>query len=252
MFSSQALYEWLRLKNIDPLRSRSSEQVQPIKSANGGPGSETVPGKGRRGALSQGPSTYAGSRMDPKTGKRNELYRASDTGFDQARRRFMLSCAGYCVATYVLGIGDRHNDNLMMKESGEMFHIDFGHFLGNFKCKYGIKRERAPFVFTPSFVAILGGQSSDLYQEFEATSCQALNILRKKKNSTLLGSLFSLMLACGIPELQTERDIQYLKDMLKLSLKDGQAATEFKNTINLCLNTKATTMNDAIHLMVHA
>ena len=78
--------------------------------------------------------TKAMQRTDQKLKKMHEVY--------------SKSLAAQCVATYVLGIRDRHSGNFMLNRvSGQFFHIDFGHFLDNCKYKVGFKRDREPFIF---------------------------------------------------------------------------------------------------------
>lgn len=108
---------------------------------------------------------------------------------------FVRSCAGYCVATHVLGIGDRHNDNIMLTKSGKLLHIDFGHFLGNFKSKFGYKRETAPFVFTPAMAEVLGGTDSAEYNAFVQMSCTLYRAVRK--HARLITTLFVMMIPSG-------------------------------------------------------
>lgn len=148
---------------------------------------------------------------------------------ERAIEEFTLSCAGYCVATYVLGIGDRHSDNIMIKENGQLFHIDFGHFLGNFKSKFGINRERVPFILTHDFVHVIQQgktNNSEKFERFRKHCEQAYMILRR--HCPLFINLFALMQAAGLPELSCSKDIQYLKDSLALGKTEDEAMRQFK------------------------
>lgn len=160
----------------------------------------------------------------------------------------MISTAAYCVASYVLGLGDRHNDNLMMTRNGHFFHIDFGHILGNFKSKMGVKRERAPIVFTPAMKDVMKGE--DQYESFIDLCCDVYNILREQ--SMLLVSLFSLAIPCNLPELQTEKDVLWIYEKLCVGADDETAAEHFKATLTMSLNTRGTRINDAAHMLAHA
>ena len=147
----------------------------------------------------------------------------------QAVKTFTNSCAGYTVATYVLGIGDRHSDNIMLRETGQLLHIDFGHFLGNFKSKFGVKRERVPFVLTSDFVHVItqgAGDNSPAFAEFRS-KCETAFMMLRKKGSLLL-NLFVMMLSCGIPELQSLNDIMYVRNSLALGASDDEALTSFR------------------------
>ncbi|RXN23576.1 phosphatidylinositol 4,5-bisphosphate 3-kinase catalytic subunit gamma isoform-like protein [Labeo rohita] len=153
----------------------------------------------------------------------------------QAMEKFVNSCAGYCVATYVLGIGDRHNDNIMITDQGNLFHIDFGHILGNTKSFLGVNRERVPFVLTPDFLYVMGrvkGRPSLYFQRFRDTCINAYLSLRAQ--SRLLVTLFSLMLLTGIPELSMSQDMRYLRTALQQDQGEEEARNHFLQQIALC------------------
>ncbi|KAM6986839.1 phosphatidylinositol 4,5-bisphosphate 3-kinase catalytic subunit gamma isoform 2-T2 [Aplochiton taeniatus] len=154
---------------------------------------------------------------------------------EKAVDRFLYSCGGYCVATYVLGIGDRHNDNIMVTESGNLFHIDFGHILGNYKSFLGISKERVPFVLTPDFLYVMGTsgkKSSPQFQKFQDVCVKAYLALRHHTN--LLIILFSMMLMTGMPQLTSKEDIEYIREALTVGRPEEEAQRHLLDQIEIC------------------
>uniref|UniRef100_A0A8C3RUF8 Phosphatidylinositol 4,5-bisphosphate 3-kinase catalytic subunit alpha isoform n=1 Tax=Chelydra serpentina TaxID=8475 RepID=A0A8C3RUF8_CHESE len=148
---------------------------------------------------------------------------------------FTRSCAGYCVATFILGIGDRHNSNIMVKDDGQLFHIDFGHFLDHKKKKFGYKRERVPFVLTQDFLIVIskGAQECTKTREFERFQEMCYKAyLAIRQHANLFINLFSMMLGSGMPELQSFDDIAYIRKTLALDKSEQEALEYFMKQMN--------------------
>jgi phosphatidylinositol-4,5-bisphosphate 3-kinase len=181
-----------------------------------------------------------------------QKHNTTDEALAAATDNFIRSCAGYCVATFVLGIGDRHNGNIMVQKDGHFFHIDFGHFLGNFKSKFGINRERAAFVLTPEMAFVIGGEKfreSVKYRQFLALCTEAYMILRA--HASLLETLFTLMVPAGMPELMEQQDINYMREQLHLEKSAADAEKSLKAEIDKSLNSTYRRVDNYIHNLKH-
>ena len=80
----------------------------------------------------------------------------------------------YCVISYLLGLGDRHLDNIMVTNDGKLFHIDFGYILGKdpYFTNPNIK-------ITPEIIDAIGGLSSVYYKQFTELCTKIYNSLRR-------------------------------------------------------------------------
>ena len=179
-----------------------------------------------------------------------EEHNREEGSLSAAIEEFTLSCAGHCVASYVLGIADRHSDNIMVRTNGQLFDIDFGHILGKFKEKFGIRRERVPFVLANDFVHVIthGDKKPGQFDVFQNCCEQAFMALRRKGH--LIISLFSLMLASGIAEISSGEDLQYLSETLVLQMTEEEALKHFRSKFQEARKNWSVTVNNLVHNIV--
>ncbi|CAH8459763.1 unnamed protein product [Schistosoma curassoni] len=195
----------------------------------------------------------------------------TELDYKRALDNFLRSLAGCCVATYILGVGDRHNDNIMIRYSGHVFHVDFSKVFGNSQTFAGIKRDRVPFVLTQDMLHVLNTYSKDVtnlpygvnnssgfgytpghgsshsqqgVQIFIDRCCEAYNLLRHR--SYQLISLLELSLSMNIPGLNRDC-IRFVLRALRLELNDQEASQYFTELVRKTLHSKSSSLNFFVH-----
>ncbi|KAL7716694.1 phosphatidylinositol 3-kinase [Entamoeba marina] len=155
---------------------------------------------------------------------------------------FVRSVAGNSVITYLLGVGDRHLDNLLMTADGKMFHIDFGYILGK-ECK----PFPPPMKLCKEIVECMGGKGSQNYQDLSKLCCECYNALRK--SSKLIMNLFQLMTNSNIQVFleMGSKVIIKLKEKLRMELTDERASKIMVGLIETSVDALFPVFVDSFH-----
>lgn len=165
----------------------------------------------------------------------------------EAMDTYIKSCAGYCAITYILGVGDRHLDNLLLHQTGHFFHCDYSFILGNDPKKYLAVR------ITEEMVNGMGGKGSDGFLMFQSLTCAAFLTLRRPENVRHLFSMIRMMEGCYLPDVEQNQDIETaimgVRDRLRLDLSEENAINFMENLIEESTSSKMWLAVDAMHTL---
>ena len=150
------------------------------------------------------------------------------------RKRFIRSSVGACIVSYLLGVGDRHLQNMVVS-NGEIAHIDFTYLLGHDpKLQMDIR-------ITPPMIIMMGGENSKDYAFFVKRITDAFHSIRK--HTGLWYALFTyLSEEFSLTEIQ-----DHVKRKLMPCLKDAEATMRIVEIVKNNSNTWRHSVSDITH-----
>ncbi|CAK4032922.1 Phosphatidylinositol 3-kinase vps34 [Lecanosticta acicola] len=158
---------------------------------------------------------------------------------------YVKSVAGYCVVTYLLGVGDRHLDNLLITEDGHFLHIDFGYILGR------DPKPMAPLMkLSREMVEGMGGVNGaesqfDTFRQYCFTAYTTL-----RRSSSLILNLFALMGDAAIPGIAVfggEQAVRKVEERFKLDVGEEEAVRFFGTMIEKEMGAWGAVLIDKLH-----
>ncbi|KAK9071177.1 hypothetical protein SSX86_009745 [Deinandra increscens subsp. villosa] len=196
-----------------------------------------LPTDPERGIIEVVPNSRSRSQMGETTdGGLYEIFQqeygpVGSTGFETARENFIVSSAGYAVASLLLQPKDRHNGNLLIDNEGRLIHIDFGFILetspgGN------MRFESAHFKLSHEMTQLLdpsGAMKSDTWHLFESLCVKGYLLARRHMNGIINTVL--MMVESGLPCFSRGDPIGNLRKRFRPEMSEREAANHM---IHIC------------------
>ncbi|XP_076897528.1 phosphatidylinositol 4-kinase alpha 1-like [Bidens hawaiensis] len=196
-----------------------------------------LPTDPERGIIEVVPNSRSRSQMGETTdGGLYEIFQqdfgpVGSAGFETARENFIVSSAGYAVASLLLQPKDRHNGNLLIDNEGRLVHIDFGFILetspgGN------MRFESAHFKLSHEMTQLLdpsGAMKSDTWHLFESLCVKGYLLARRHMNGIINTVL--MMVESGLPCFSRGDPIGNLRKRFRPEMSEREAANHM---IHIC------------------
>ncbi|KAI5402557.1 phosphatidylinositol 4-kinase alpha 1 [Lathyrus oleraceus] len=208
-----------------------------------------------RGIIEVVPNTRSRSQMGETTdGGLLEIFQqdygpVGSASFEAARQNFIISSAGYAVASLLLQPKDRHNGNLLFDNAGRLVHIDFGFILetspgGN------MRFESAHFKLSHEMTQLLdpsGVMKSDTWNQFLRLCVKGYLAARRHMEGII--TTVSLMLDSGLPCFSRGDPIGNLRKRFHPEMSEREAANFMTHVCKDAYNKWTTAGYDLIQYL---
>ncbi|KAL4281053.1 hypothetical protein GQ457_03G003850 [Hibiscus cannabinus] len=208
-----------------------------------------------RGIIEVVPNTRSRSQMGETTdGGLYEIFQqdfgpVGSPSFEAARRNFIVSSAGYAVASLLLQPKDRHNGNLLFDNSGRLVHIDFG-FIFEISPGGNMRFESAHFKLSHEMTQLLdpsGVMKSETWDHFVSLCIKGYLASRRYMNGIINTVL--LMLDSGLPCFSRGDPIGNLRKRFHPEMSEREAANFMKSVCVDAYNKWTTAGYDLIQYL---
>ncbi|KAI3901545.1 hypothetical protein MKW92_021504 [Papaver armeniacum] len=208
-----------------------------------------------RGIIEVVPNTRSRSQMGETTdGGLYEIFQqdfgtVGSPSFEAARDNFIISAAGYAVASLLLQPKDRHNGNLLFDNVGRLVHIDFG-FIFEISPGGNMRFESAHFKLSHEMTQLLdpsGVMKSETWNRFLSLCVKGYLAARRHMDGIINTVL--MMLDSGLPCFSRGDPIGNLRKRFHPEMTEREAANFMIRTCVDAYNKWSTAGYDLIQYL---